>query len=89
MDTGKISLVLGVVLAIPAAGSAQTGKLWELLEWGFDNPSYTGNPFDLMAAATFTHTAGGEQIATELFYDGGTTTDLETAQQNSYEFDVT
>ncbi|MCB0552148.1 MAG: DUF5060 domain-containing protein [Phaeodactylibacter sp.] len=39
-------------------------------EWSVTNPSWTGNPFDLIATVTFTHT-GGATHTTEMFYDGG------------------
>src|SRR4030042_5129988 len=46
-------------------------KLWEPVEWKFENPGYNGNPFDLVAKATFTHKDTGREIQTELFYDRG------------------
>ncbi len=53
--------------------SAQEGlsRLWEPVEWSFQNASYTGNPFDLVAKAVFTHTETSQEIRTELFYAGG------------------
>lgn len=52
----------------------KTGTLWApYLEWSLDNPSYSGNPFDLVATVTFKHTASGETRRTEMFYNGGTT----------------
>ena len=52
----------------------QTGALWApYLEWGLDNPGWSGNPFDLEATATFTHGEGGEVRTTKMFYDGGDT----------------
>lgn len=38
------------------------------IEKRFPNPSYSGNPFDLIATAQFTHTATDETITTELYY---------------------
>ena len=47
------------------------GTQWTpYLEWSFDNPSYSGNPYDLVATVTFTHTSSGEQHTTEMFCDG-------------------
>ena len=43
------------------------------LEWSVDNPSISGNAFDVLATVTFVHTASGETRKTEMFYDGGTT----------------
>ena len=57
-----------------AAVMDRTGTLWApYIEWSLDNPSYTGNPFDLVATVTFTHPASGETRITEMFYAGGTT----------------
>jgi hypothetical protein len=46
-------------------------KLWEPVEWKLENPRHNGNPFDLVAKATFTHKDTGREIQTELFYDSG------------------
>ncbi|RMF64766.1 MAG: hypothetical protein D6746_01240, partial [Bacteroidetes bacterium] len=36
----------------------RTGTLWSpYLEWSVENPTYSGNPFDLVATVTFTHAA--------------------------------
>lgn len=49
----------------------QTGTLWApYLEWTLENPSYSGNPFDLMAEATFIHSESGEIRRTGMFYAG-------------------
>ncbi len=42
------------------------------LEWSLENPTYTGNPFDLLATVTFTH-ASGERRSTGMFYAGNDT----------------
>jgi hypothetical protein len=39
-------------------------------EWELENDSYAGNPFDLLAAVTFTHQESGESVTTEMFYAG-------------------
>ncbi|MEO1681203.1 MAG: DUF5060 domain-containing protein [Pseudomonadota bacterium] len=39
-------------------------------EWTLANPSISGNPFDLEATVTFTHTATGETLKTGMFYTG-------------------
>jgi len=44
--------------------------LWEYLEWNVVNPSWSGNPFDLVTTVTFTHTDSGSTHTTEMFYDG-------------------
>ncbi len=52
----------------------RTGTLWSpYLEWSVENPTYSGNPFDLVATVTFTHAASGATHTTEMFYDGGDT----------------
>lgn len=40
-------------------------------EWTLSNASYSGNPFDLEASATFTHEASGERRTTGMFFAGG------------------
>jgi len=64
-------LVIGLNSAV--AMPTNKAKLWELVEWEFENPGWAGNPFDLIATATFTHEDSGERIETELFYDTGDT----------------
>jgi len=55
------------------ASPIEEAKLWEPVTWKFRNQSYSGNPFDLVAKATFTHTPSGRNIRTEFFYDGNNT----------------
>ena len=42
------------------------------IEWTLDNTTYSGNPFDLVASVTFTHSDSDETHITEMFYAGGT-----------------
>ncbi|MEM7798718.1 MAG: DUF5060 domain-containing protein, partial [Chloroflexota bacterium] len=59
---------------IPASGSQSgtvSGAIWNPLDITFDNPSWSGNPFDLVATVTFTHQESGSQRSTEMFYNGG------------------
>jgi hypothetical protein len=53
--------------------AAESGPvpLWEPVQWQFRNTSCAGNPFDLVAKATFIHKGSSEKIRTELFYNGG------------------
>ncbi len=52
----------------------QVGQQWEsYLEWSLTNPGYTGNPFDLIATATFVHVESGETRTTGMFFDGNDT----------------
>ena len=64
-------LVIGLnsVVGVPT----KEAKLWEPVEWEFENPGWTGNPFDLVAKAGFTHEDTGESIETEPFYEAGDT----------------
>jgi len=50
---------------------ARNVEMWEFEEWDLNNSTYSGNPFDLKASVTFTHTQSGEQRTTNMFYDGG------------------
>ncbi|MCP4181685.1 MAG: DUF5060 domain-containing protein [bacterium] len=54
--------------------SGDTAKLYKMFEWNFNNPSWSGNAFDLIATATFTHTKTQEQIKTDMFYTGSNNT---------------
>lgn len=50
------------------------GTQWSpYIEWQLLNPGYSSNPFDLIASATFTHTASGETRTTGLFFSGDDT----------------
>ncbi|MEM7653174.1 MAG: DUF5060 domain-containing protein, partial [Pseudomonadota bacterium] len=40
------------------------------VEWSVDYPSFSGNPFDVDATVTFTHSQTGETRETGMFYDG-------------------
>lgn len=52
----------------------RTGRLWEPVpEWSLENTSWSGNPFDVEANATFVHEESGEVRTTPLFYDGDST----------------
>jgi hypothetical protein len=51
--------------------SGMSAKMFEPVEWTFSNSTYSGNPFDLVATATFTHSTESD-IVTELYYNGGT-----------------
>lgn len=49
----------------------RTGTQWSpFIEWSLKNPTYAGNPFDLLATATFAHKETGEKRVTEMFYHG-------------------
>ena len=71
---------LAVMIALTGPGSSGAADLrptqgtqWApCLEWSLANPSWTGNPFDVMAAVVFTHRQTGDTRTTEMYYDGGT-----------------
>lgn len=68
-----LALLGGLAIAGTAtAEDTPTGpaRLWEPVEWTFQNASFSGNPFDLVAKAVFTHAETGQEIRTELFYAG-------------------
>jgi len=46
-------------------------RMWECQEYSLTNTTWSGNPFDLAATATFTHPQ--ETRTTEMFYVGGNT----------------
>ena len=49
----------------------RAGTQWApFLEWSVQNPTFEGNPFDVLAAATFVHADSGEKRTTEMFHDG-------------------
>lgn len=49
----------------------QSGTLWgPVLEWTLHNPQVEGNPYDVVAHATFTHADSGQRRRTGMFYVG-------------------
>ncbi|MCK5271352.1 MAG: DUF5060 domain-containing protein, partial [Sedimentisphaerales bacterium] len=63
----------------PGKGNVRSFKtdpgsvMWEYKEWAVDNPSWSGNEYDVVATVTFTHTSSGSTHITEMFYDGSNT----------------
>ncbi len=58
--------------AVHAASYDRSGTVFgPYIEWSFPNSSYSGNPFDLEAKATFRHTDTGDVLVTGLFFAGG------------------
>ena len=50
----------------------RTGTQWApFIEWTLTNDSIDGNPYDLIATATFTHAASGAKHTTPMFFDAG------------------
>ena len=55
----------------PSQDADVTGVLWaDVLEWDVENPSYTGNPFDIIADVVFSHTSSDAEHRTQMFYAG-------------------
>ncbi len=48
----------------------QTGIQWETFEWTIADETYEGNPFDLVASASFTHSESGSSITTPIYFNG-------------------
>lgn len=72
-----LSFIL-VALWVPLAHGKElphkSGTQWApFVEWEVENESYEGNPFDVVATATFEHGRSGETRTTELFYAGDNT----------------
>lgn len=65
----------GQILTVNAeeAGMYRTAQQWTPTEFEVNNPTYSGNPFDLIASATFVHGQSAETRTTGMFYAGGTT----------------
>ena len=78
---GRLSFLAGVALGAimmvaPSPSTALGGAMdrsarqWEPMEWSLESPTYEGNPFDLVAKATFVHEDSGEKRTTGMFYAG-------------------
>jgi hypothetical protein len=75
-----VTLLHGVNAAVTSSTIAdytldeRVGTQWApYLEWSLENPDYAGNPYDLLATATFVHIQSGQMIVTEMFYGGDDT----------------
>ncbi len=61
------------VLSLNAAPLDRSGIQWyPYLEWSLENHTYKGNPFDVQATVSFTHSSGATRT-TGMFYDGDDT----------------
>lgn len=66
-----VGLSLCVAGPVGQAMAAIETTLYEpFIEWAAPNATYDGNPFDLPAAVTFTHTQTGTTRTASMFYDG-------------------
>jgi len=68
MTTTFFPLFFFCLFTITTAFCQDEIQLWETREWTMENPTHSGNPFDLEAVVTFTHTATGKTIKTPVFY---------------------
>ena len=66
----SLLVILGILCASVLASEEKSAGLWEPVDWIFRNPDYSGNPFDIIAKATFSHLPTGQKLRTELFYAG-------------------
>jgi len=65
----KYCLLTIFILSVGVVDAQLTTQLWHpYAEWSYTNPSYSGNPFDLQAQATFS-----DGRSPNLFYDGDDT----------------
>ena len=71
-----LALVVALLSVTPVSSGGETveGTQWApYLEWSLAKTAYRGDPYDVSAIVTFTHTASGRQRVTETFYDGNKT----------------
>ena len=67
-------LALSGLGASAGEGLDREGRQWApYLEWSLENPTFSGNPYDLEATATFVHPESGETHTTGMFFVGGKT----------------
>lgn len=79
----RLSIALSlVVVSAPGGPSASIaadlgtaqGTQWSpYLEWTVQNPTWSGNAFDVPASVEFTHEMSGEKRRTQMFFGGGKT----------------
>lgn len=71
-----VTTVLALAIQVNGAGTEvaeRTGTQWfPALEWSFENPTWQGSAFDLVAKVEFVHSSSGKTVTTEMFYAGGT-----------------
>lgn len=69
-----LMVLMPVIVGYSARADSRSVTQWApYLEWSAENPSYSGNPFDVVASVLFRHGASGETRSTEMFYAGGNT----------------
>ena len=76
MNTRDMKLVLCIawfvgLLPFPLHAAdlgPREATMWLCEEWSLENPSFEGNPFDVIARVTFSHTGSDQTRTTEMFY---------------------
>ena len=64
-------LALRTSLGTAGVSMNKVGKQWApYVEWSVQNPTYSGNPYDLVATVTFVHSETNEIRKTQMFYNG-------------------
>jgi hypothetical protein len=68
-----VIIILLATVTYTLANTAPNKKtmMWQTIDWSLSNPTYKGNPFDVVATVTFKHDISGHNHTTEMFYDGG------------------
>lgn len=67
-------LLSGLVPLMAADLGVRPATQWSpYVEWTVENPSWSGNAFDVEASASFRHSASGESRCTGMFHVGGST----------------
>lgn len=62
-----------LILAVTAQCLGKTARLWEPVEFSLKNPTWQGNPYDVVAVAKCVHGKTGKTISQELFFAGDKT----------------
>ncbi len=68
-----IALLSATISCYALDFGTRNAALYQFEEWTITNTSYSGNPFDIIATATFTHEDGTTSNTTELYYAGSDT----------------
>jgi len=74
----KLFILLALVIFTNHVNAAnlgsRSGVMWHpYLEWSVTNASFSGNPYDVVATVTFSHSGSNRTHRTEMFYDGNNT----------------
>lgn len=71
---GNAILPVATTYTISTSPLDTTASLWApYLEWQLSNDTWVGNPYDVVANVTFTHTGSDASHSTEMFYDDDNT----------------